>query len=193
MVAASVLSQNQFELFQDASKRTSSLWTPALPSVIGGTSAAKRNRREAEQFFVDDSRAADWWNPTDLSFLLGNTSTASPAASGGRREAEVFFFDGSKEVHCDREFGGSDLTDDTSSQTASSSEDATSFELADFLTPARLCAWEDIGDTGRESRAVAEEENASLVLKVVPAIEIAEGTLEVFEGDVVEVRTATVC
>lgn len=118
-----------------------------------------------------------------------NTAREAAAVARHRRDAEVFFFDGSKEVHS-QDASVLDWEDDTSTQTASysSSEDSTVLlELADLLKPAQLGAWEDVGTTNGSLHAVEERGSAGALLQTDPTVAPADGTLEVYEGDAVEV------
>lgn len=115
-----------------------------------------------------------------------------PSSSNGQRdrEAEVFFFDGTKEVHCIGDSAEQDWGDDTSSQTASSSNDSMVGDHFDYLKPAPLYAWEDIGDIASGPSCSAEETPVPF-LNASPAIRIDSSTLEVHELDVIEVCSSS--
>ncbi|KAF1330452.1 Gamma-tubulin complex component 6, partial [Globisporangium splendens] len=102
--------------------------------------------------------------------------------------AEVFFFDGTKEVHCSTNARGVDWQDDTSSQTASSSDGSMILEHYECYSPSKSCAWEDIGDVDYAAKysAILREEMVSRILSVDPAVNIDRDTLEVCEIDVIE-------
>ncbi|TYZ66851.1 hypothetical protein PybrP1_002470 [[Pythium] brassicae (nom. inval.)] len=194
-----VLSQARFGLFEGVSECHSSLWTPDLPTVEPSSSASPDSPLLAfssNQFMYLATEATEpaatterqWSDPQLLKWEpTGGARSAQAAALGRRRDPEVFFFDGSKEVHCGNDAEGSDWEDDdTSTQTAGSSEDSTAFELADLLKPARVFAWEDVGATGDRPVAIAEGDSAVSLLQTDPAVGLDDGTLEVYEGDAVE-------
>ncbi|KAF1329893.1 Gamma-tubulin complex component 6, partial [Globisporangium splendens] len=199
-----VLAQHKFGLFDgNLSDRQSSLWVPdAFPTELGAGFLGNMSfgPNSFMTLAVDEANAPspDIFarfppDPNSLKHQPFRDKRGGIQKQPHRADhvAEVFFFDGTKEVHCSTNARGMDWQDDTSSQTASSSDGSMILEHYECCSPSKPCAWEDIGDVDYAAKysAIPREEMVSRILSVDPAVNIGRGTLEVCEIDVIEVRT----